>query len=90
MALNPPFKVCKTILFAICHILRELRKGRKYAEEFMANNVVLIRVEEDVSAELPSFLKFLEKFRGIPGSVCLGLRIGKCYVPKFSCEGILF
>lgn len=49
------------------------RKGRKYAEEFMAENVLLVPVSEDMAAGMPAFLAFLEKWRGIAGTVRLCL-----------------
>ena len=61
-----PERSLRTGFIAVC-----ARKGRKYAEEFMANNVVLVPVMEDMNNGMPAFLQFLEKWRGIPGKVHL-------------------
>lgn len=47
------------------------RKGRRYAEDFMAENVLLVPVADDLSSGLATILSFLEKWRGVPGRVCL-------------------
>lgn len=37
----------------------------------MADNVLLVPVADDMATGMPAFLKFIEKWRGIPGHLCL-------------------
>lgn len=49
--------------------IASFRKGRQYAETFMEKNIKLVAVTEDLADGMPAFLKFIEQFRGLPGTV---------------------